>query len=126
MTFNEIRQKAIRTAINLRNFGYKLGNVFGLMVRNSKDVSTIIFASFFNGYSVNSLDPFYKKLELNHMLKITKPCVLFCDVDKYDLVEDSLKELELNADIFTIGGKKGRSKPIEILFIESDFNSQFA
>lgn len=126
MTFDEIRIKAIRAANRLQKLGYQPGSVFALMTRNSKDVASIVFASLFVGCPVNTLDPHFNKIELLNMLKTTKPCLMFCDIDVYDLVEECRNELGLDTSIFTVGGQKGCAKNVESLFVESDDDDQFS
>lgn len=62
-----------------------------------------------------------------HMLSITKPKLVFCDVDLYDLVRECLNELENEAiAIFTFGGQNDESIPVETLFEERSEEDTFA
>lgn len=45
-----------------------------------------------------------------HMLKITRPCLIFCDVDRYDFAVECLNTVGLKIEIFTFDGQKGHSK----------------
>lgn len=117
MTFNEIRIKAIRAATNLKRLGFKTKSIFEFMARNSANVAPIVFASLFSGYPLNTLDWNFGKVELIRMLKTTKPCLMFCDLNLYDLVAECLKEVELKPCIFTFDGERGDSKSIDSLFI---------
>lgn len=115
MTFDEIRMKSIRIAQNLQALGYKQQQVFTLVARNSHHVAPITFASMAIGCPVNPLDPSLGRHEYLHMFKITKPVLVFCDIDCYDVIDECLVELKNKAQIFTIGGRCGRSEPIENL-----------
>lgn len=119
MTFDKIRLNAIRTAQNLQALGYRSKQVFAFMIRNSHHVAPIIFGTMCIGCSVNMLDPSFGKTELLHMLRTTKPDLMFCDIESLDLVKGSLVELENGAKIFTIGGNRGGSEPVESLFAET-------
>lgn len=125
ITFDEIRFKAIRAAMNLQKLGFETDNVFALMARNSKDIASIVFASLFVGCPLNTIDPTFGKNELTHMLKTTKPRLMFCEIEAYDLVKECSEHLELNLTIFTIGGQKGESKDVESLFVETVGEDQF-
>lgn len=116
MTFNEIRIKAIRAAIHLHQLGYKANDIFGFMARNSTNVAPIVFASIFNGCPLSTLDPSYEKDKLVHMLGMSRPCLMFCDVSVYELVTECLKELQINSNIFTFDGQTGDSKSVDSLF----------
>lgn len=125
MTFDEIRIKAVRAAKSLQQLGYKPNDMFGFMARNWKDVAPIVFASFFNACPLNTLDPNFGKFELIHMLKTTKPCLMFCDVELYDLVAECLTELGMKSRIFTFGGQKGDSRTVESLFAKNGDDDEF-
>lgn len=95
------------------------------MAHNSKDVAPITFASFFMGCSLNAQSPDFDQIEMIHMLKITQPCLIFCDVDRYDFVVDGLNKVGLKIDIFTFDGHKGESKSVENLFVETSDEVEF-
>lgn len=125
MSYNEIRLKSIRAARNLQARGYKAKQVFGFLAKNSHHLAPVVFASFYLGCPVNTLDASFGKVELIHMLKTTKPTLMFCDTETYDLLKESLHELGNNAKIFTFGGKKGDSEQVENLFIENGNDYEF-
>lgn len=125
MTFSEIRLKTIRAAQNLQQRGYKEKQVFGFMAKNSQHLSQIVFASFCLGCPINPLDTSLGKTEVMHMLNITKPSLMFCDTDVYDLVNECLKELGNNAKVITLNGKKGNCEQAEDLFVETKKENLF-
>lgn len=125
MTFDDIKIKAIRAAENVQRLGYKSNDVFAIMARNSKDVAPIVFGALFNGCAMNTLDPNFGAVELTHMLKTTKPVLIFCDLDVYDLVAKCLKETEMNSSVFTFGGQKSDSKSVDSLFTKTGTEDQF-
>lgn len=108
----------IRAALNLQSLGYEQGDIFGIIARNSHYVAPIAFASICIGCPINPLDPSFSRTELMHMLSITKPKAVFCDVDIHDLVRECLDDLENDAKIFTFMGQTNDSIPIETLFEE--------
>lgn len=125
MTFDEIRLKTIRAAQNFQELGYQPKQVFAFMIRNSHNVAPIIFGAISIGCPVNTLDPSFGKTELLHMLGTTKPALMFCDIESYELVKESLIELENDAKIFTFGGSDGDSVPVEDLFAETGTETSF-
>lgn len=72
------------------------------------------------GCLMNALEPLYGEVELLHMLNITKPNLVFCDLDKYEMVKDCLIQLDNNAAIYTFGGCKEDSEDVETLFKETN------
>lgn len=125
MSFDEIRSKTVRAAQNLQSRGYVPKQVFGILARNSHHLAPIVFASISIGCPVNTLDCSFGKTELMHMLKTTKPKVMFADVDVHDLLKECLIELGNNAKVFTFGGSTGDSEPVENLFAETHKEDQF-
>lgn len=125
MTYDEIRLKIIRAAQNLQKRGYHAKEVFGVVAKNSHYLAPIVFASIGIGCAVNTLDPSYKKPELLHMLKTTKPALIFCDIETFDLVKECLNELNSNAKIFTFGGSKDGAEQVENLFVETNHENDF-
>lgn len=125
MSFDEIRIKTIQAAENLQERGYEPKQIFGLLARNSHHVASIVFGSISIGCSVNTLDPTFGKIELMHMLNTTKPSLMFCDIEGYDLLKECLTELENDAKIFTFGGSKDDSEPVEVLFTETGTENYF-
>lgn len=125
MSFDEIKVKTIRAAQNLQNLGYKPNQVFGLIAKNSHHVAPIFFASIAIGCQLSTLDTSFGRTELIHILNMTKPVLLFCDVDCVDLLDKCLKEIGIQAKIFTFGESKGDFEPVEKLFRETHKENQF-
>lgn len=119
MTFNEIRSKSIRAAQNLRARGYKKDEIVGIIAGNSHQLSSIVFAAFYMGCPINTLDPAFGKIDMKHMLGTTAPALIFCDANIYDLVKECLAELKNDAKIFTFGEKMRNSEPVESLFVDN-------
>lgn len=105
--------------------GYNSKQVFGVLAKNSHHLAPVVFASLAIGCAVNTLDPQFKKNELLHMLKTTKPKLMFCDIEAYELVIECLRELGNDAKVFTIGGRKSGSDSIECLFAETGNEMDF-
>lgn len=88
--------------------------------------NTTVFASLCIACPVNSLDALFSRMEFLHMFSITKPKVVFCDADVYDLVRECLSELENNASVFTFGGTTDDSIPVEQLFEQTPEENEFS
>lgn len=87
----------------------------------------VVFGSLAIGCPLNTLDSSFGKTELIHMLKTTKPVLMFSDIDCYDLLTECLTQLGIDSKytIFTFGGSKGDSEPVENLFAETHREDQF-
>lgn len=125
MTFGEILSKTIRAARNIQRLGLDRRAVIGIMAKNSHNLAPIVFGSMCAGYPINTLDPAFSKSELMHMLSTTKPKVMFCDVDTFDLVAESLSELRNDAQVFTFNGEVENSTSVEVLFADTGVEDNF-
>lgn len=125
MTFDELRIKTIRAAQNLRKRGHDSNGVHSFIAKNTDHLAPILFASFCVGCPVNALESSFSKDVLTYMFKTTKPVLVFCDVEIYEIVNMCLNELKNDAKIFTFGGSKGDSEAVEVLFSEIEDEQSF-
>lgn len=125
MTFDELHTKTVRAAQNLQSLGYKPKQVFVIMAKNSRHVAPIAIASIAIGCPVNAFDTSFGSAEIIHMLNITKPVLVLCDTECYDLMKKCLLELGNKAKIFTFEGIEGGSEPVDNLFRETFKEKEF-
>lgn len=125
VTYEEMKIKTIRAAQNIEKLGYKAGEVISFVSKNTESLFPIIFASFCIGCPINVLAPKFGKTEISHVLKRTKPALLFCSLEAYELVNECMIDSNNNAKIFTFGGKKGNSEVAESLFRETGDEANF-
>ncbi len=116
--------RTVRVAQNLQKLGYSKGDVFGYSVIN-RNLAPIIYAAFCLGCPVNTLSPVFGKVDMIHTMKISKPKVMFCDVERYEFVSECLREAASEAKIFTFGGTANDSFAVENLFAETGSEHRF-
>lgn len=126
LTSGFIRRQTIRAAISLQKLGYEKGDIFAFAAKNSHYVAPLVYSTLCIGCTVSTLDTSFSKAEMIHMLSITKPKLMFCDANIYDLVRECLNELDNNANIYTLSGQKGDSIRVEDLFAESSEENHFS
>lgn len=87
----------------------------------------MVFGSIACGFPINTLDPSFGKTQLMHLLRITKPVLMFCDIECLDLVKECLKELEndFQFEILTVGGSQDWLEPVESLFAKTGHEDEF-
>lgn len=117
--------KTVRAAQNIQNLGYQSRDVFAFITSNDHHLAPIVFASFCLNCPTVALDPSLGKNEIIHMLNITKPRLMFCGVEVYELVSECLKQLGNDSKIYTFGGEAGKSEPVETLFTPTGSEEQF-
>lgn len=120
-----MKVKTIRAAQNLQKLGYKVGQVFSFVSKNTENLFPLMFASFCIGCPINILAPKFGKTEICHLIKKTRPVLLFCSIEAYDLVNGCLIDSDINAKVYTFGGKKGNSEQAETLFMETGEEADF-
>lgn len=125
MSFAELHKKTVCAAQNLQTLGYQPKRVIATIARNSHHVAPIAIASIAIGCQLISLHSSFKRTELIHMLKLTEPILMFCDIDSYELVKECFEELRHTAKIYTFGGTIGDSEPVENLFEETHNEHEF-
>lgn len=59
------------------------------------------------------------------MLNISKPCLIFCDVEAYDKIVACLEECGIEAKIITMNGKVDGCEQVDDLFVETGLESTF-
>lgn len=117
--------KTIRAALKLQELGFKRDDVLAVAAKNNHDVAPIVFAAFCLGCPVHALGITFNKSEMVHMLGMTKPKGVFCEVENFDVVEASLRELENSSTIFTFDRKVSGSKCVDSLFAANVSESSY-
>lgn len=120
LTYDDIRRRTVRAALNLQSRGYGRGHVFSFMARNSEHLAPAVLAALCMGCPVNAIATSQGKSETKHMLSIVRPSLVFCDGDVHAMLTECLQELQIDAKIITFDGKVGSSAQCEDLFVEAD------
>lgn len=118
MTNAELRLKTVRAALKLQELGFMKNDVLAVVAKNNHDLVPLVFAAFCLGCPVNALGISFDQSELVHMLGITKPKGVFCEVENFDVVEASLRELQNDSPIFTFEKKVAGSISVDSFFRE--------
>ncbi|XP_050315499.1 luciferin 4-monooxygenase-like [Anthonomus grandis grandis] len=83
--YRELLQKSVDLAEALRRHGYEgQHNVFSISSENCLEFFIPVFASYFNGTIMAPLNHLYTEYELEYVLKISYPKVIFCSEDTLD------------------------------------------
>lgn len=77
------------------------------------------------GCPINALDTSFAKNEIKHLLSITKPSLVFCDVDVHNKLVECLRDLGNVANIITLNGKVDSSEQVEDLLVPTGSESTF-
>ncbi|GAB0089088.1 4-coumarate--CoA ligase 1 [Sergentomyia squamirostris] len=132
VTNGVIFDQMICIASNLIDRGAKRDSVIAIMARNGHLIAPTIFASFVLAIPVNTLDPNYSVDEAAHMFSQTKPNIVFCDYENYEIVRSANVKIGNNMRIINFGEriqnieniddylvKTGREKSVQIVDVDA-------
>lgn len=125
LTCKEIYDQTVRIAQNLQYYNFEKGDVFSVISLNNHELAPIIFAGLCLGNPVNTLDTSFSEAEITHMLEITKPKAVFCEINIVEKVKRSLFKLNNNANIFTFGGSIIGTVSVSELSIPTEYENDF-
>lgn len=114
----------IRAAQNLQKRGYNSKDVTAIVAGDVAHLAPIVFASISLIHPICVTNSSWKPDTLR-MFEMTKPNLIFCDVEDYDMVVECLDDLELKAKIFTFYKTIGDSEHVELLFAETGNEDEF-
>ncbi|KNC21035.1 hypothetical protein FF38_02010 [Lucilia cuprina] len=84
-----------------------LSDVVGMYANNATHTATVMVAAYFCGTPVNALYPGFDKDSAQLFYKVTRPKIIFCDVENYEIAVKVNQDLQLNAPIYTMNGEVG-------------------
>lgn len=125
MTYGEMYIKSIRAAQNIQKWNYKKEDVFAIISKNNHHLMPIIVALLCLDHPINPIPTAFIEFEITNMLKITKPKVIFSDMDSYEIIKNCLRDLKNDARIYTFGGRIEETIAIEDLFVATSREDEF-
>lgn len=102
LTAGEMAKLGLRIAKNISKEGLKLGDVIGLVAKNTTYVAPVVLGSLILGTPCSTLDPTFDVGEIAHIFKQTNPKIVFCDHDNMSNVEKALNSINNGSEIITI------------------------
>lgn len=115
---------SIRAAQNLQKRGYTTNDVTAIVAGDVAHLAPVVFASLSLRRPICVTNSSWKPDPLR-MFEMTKPNLVFCDVEDYETVVECLDELGITAEIFTFYGTIDDSEHVETLFVETGSEEEF-
>lgn len=84
-----------------------------------------MFAALVSGNPMNGLDPTFAEAEIAHMLGVTKPKAVFCDMDLVEILKQCLQTLNSDVNVFTFCGSTDGTVAVSDLFAETGREEEF-
>ncbi|KAL6261573.1 hypothetical protein P5V15_006659 [Pogonomyrmex californicus] len=104
-TFCQMREKSIKCAVWLRNFGILRGDIITICTDNQIDAYVPYFAALYLGAIVNPWPKQQKgiKSSTEHYLTRITPKVIFTDYDNADKINTVIKKKRINIKVIVFG-----------------------
>ncbi|XP_037810846.1 luciferin 4-monooxygenase-like [Lucilia sericata] len=116
MKAEEFLDHVMALSKNLLKLGLKVGDVVGMYANNATHTATVMVAAYLCGTPVNALYPGFDKDSAELIYKVTRPKIIFCDVENYEIAAKVNQDLQLNAPIFIMNGEvKGVSSILSLV-----------
>lgn len=77
LSYRDLINGSLKVAAFLREIGIGRGDVVGLFSENRPEFPMVVFGCFYLGVAVNACNPTYTATEVEHVLQLTKPKVIF-------------------------------------------------
>uniref|UniRef100_A0A182Q0L1 AMP-dependent synthetase/ligase domain-containing protein n=1 Tax=Anopheles farauti TaxID=69004 RepID=A0A182Q0L1_9DIPT len=129
MTYAEFRTRLVRFAQNLTAIGVRQGDVVTLANANSENLAPLACALLTIGAPMNPLAPSFNEDDMANMLRTTKPKLVFCDDNNYEVVRNALGKVVTNKDqmppLYVLESDREDVKHAEDLLKETGQEDQF-
>lgn len=125
LTYQELHTQSVRAAQNIQKLNFKKGDIFMIISNNNHELTPIVTALLATGYAYNALDPSFTETEITHMVNIIKPKLVFSDLQSYDAIEKSLRNLNIEAPVYTFEGQVGNSIAVQSLLAKTGQEYEF-
>ncbi|KAH8261471.1 hypothetical protein KR044_009613 [Drosophila immigrans] len=94
------------------------GDVVGISATNTTYLTEVVIAALLNGMPINPLHPEFDKETVAYMYEITKPKVIFCDVDNYETLAAVKQSLKFETELLLLSGSLPGVRNIQDLLRE--------
>uniref|UniRef100_A0A182QIE9 AMP-dependent synthetase/ligase domain-containing protein n=1 Tax=Anopheles farauti TaxID=69004 RepID=A0A182QIE9_9DIPT len=130
MTYAEFRTRLVRFAQNLTANGVRQGDVVTLANANSENLAPLACALLTIGAPMNPLAPSFNEDDMANMLRTTKPKLVFCDDNNYEVVRNALEKVVTDKDqmppLYVLESDREDVKHAEDLLKETGQEENFA
>lgn len=109
MTYNDLYNNAVCAAQNIRRLNFKKGDVFAVVSKNNPEVISLLVALLSLVHPINTLDPSLTEEIFVHILGITNPKLIFCELESFGMVRGNLNN---HAKIYTFCGQRDDSTAV--------------
>lgn len=105
LTAGEMAKLASRIAGTIKREGFKVGDVVGLVAKNTTYVAPLFLGCLLAGCPISTLDPSFDAGEVANIFTQTKPQIVFCDHDNRNVVCSAMQRCGNDNEVLTVDEK---------------------
>ncbi|XP_011688625.1 PREDICTED: 4-coumarate--CoA ligase 1-like [Wasmannia auropunctata] len=102
MTYRDLLQKSVKFTKFLQKYGIKMGDRIGIATENRLNWLIPVYASYYIGAIVAPYNPMYTEYELQHILNIAKPRIVFVSQRTENLFAKILPKLSWKMELIEL------------------------
>ncbi|XP_011688623.1 PREDICTED: luciferin 4-monooxygenase-like [Wasmannia auropunctata] len=102
MTYRELLENSVKLAKFLQKFGIKMGDRIGIATENRLNWLIPVYASYYIGAIVAPYNPMFTEYELQHILNIAKPRIVFVSQRTENLFAKILPKLSWKMELIEL------------------------
>ncbi|BFG06089.1 luciferin 4-monooxygenase [Drosophila madeirensis] len=130
LTGGQLLLQSRRLAHAFQRLKLQRGDVVGISATNTTYLTEVVIAALLNGTPINPLHPHFDSETMAYMYEITKPKVIFCDLDNYETLRAVKNSLKFKTELILLTGSLPGVRNIQDLLadgsIEYDEKTLFA
>ncbi|EDW58835.1 luciferin 4-monooxygenase [Drosophila virilis] len=104
LTGAQLYEQSRRLAHAFQHLKLHRGDVVGISAKNTTYLTEVVIAALLSGTPINPLHPDFDKETVAYMYEITKPKVIFCDLDNYETLAAVKKSLKFKTELILLCG----------------------
>ncbi|XP_043066607.1 luciferin 4-monooxygenase [Drosophila bipectinata] len=104
LTGGQLLEQSRRLAHSFQRLKLQRGDVVGISARNTTYLTEVVIAALLNGTPINPLHPEFDSETTAYMYEVTKPKVIFCDLDNYETLKAVKSSLKFETELILLTG----------------------
>ncbi|KAH8372784.1 hypothetical protein KR009_004996, partial [Drosophila setifemur] len=104
LTGGQLLEQSRRLAHAFQRLKLQRGDVIGISAKNTNYLTEVVIAALLNGTPINPLHPEFDAETMAYMYEITKPKVIFCDLENIETLKAVKSSLKFKTELILLTG----------------------
>ncbi|XP_001360976.2 luciferin 4-monooxygenase [Drosophila pseudoobscura] len=122
LTGGQLLAQSRRLAHAFQRLKLQRGDVVGISANNTTYLTEVVIAALLNGTPINPLHPQFDSETMAYMYEITKPKVIFCDLDNYETLSAVKNSLKFKTQLILLTGSLPGVRNIQDLLADGSID----